>query len=73
MLALAKRLNRWTAGILSFFTPRVTNGIFDGIQNLIKVLKRRACGFSDFPYFTLKILDAAAALSTPEFLTHPQF
>jgi transposase len=72
-LALAKRLNRWAEGILAFFTYRITNGISEGINNLIKVLKRRAYGFTDFRYFTLKILDATGALPPLEPLGHPQF
>jgi len=72
-LALAKRLNRWADGILSFFTHRITNGISEGINNLIKVLKRRAYGFTDFHYFTLKVLDATGALPPLDFLNHPLF
>jgi len=72
-VALAKRLNRWADGILAFFTHRITNGISEGINNLIKVLKRRAYGFADFRYFTLKILDATGALPPLETLDHPQF
>jgi len=70
-IALAKRLIRWADGILSFFTHRITNGISEGINNLIKVLKRRAYGFTDFPYFTLKILDATGTLPPLEFLNYP--
>lgn len=71
-IALAKRLNRWADGILAFFTHRITNGISEGINNLIKVLKRRAYGFGDFRYFTLKILDATGALPPLETLDCPQ-
>ena len=72
-LALAKRLNRWADGILSYFTHRITNGISEGINNLIKVIKRRAYGFIDFHYFTLKILDATGALPPLQTVAHPQF
>lgn len=72
-VALAKRLNRWADGILAFFTHRITNGISEGINNLIKVLKRRAYGFVNFRYFTLKILDATGALPPLATLGHPQF
>jgi transposase len=72
-LALARRLNRWADGILSYFTHRITNGVSEGINNLIKVLKRRAYGFGDFRYFTLKILDATGALPPLDALNHPQF
>lgn len=71
-IALAKRLNRWAHGILAFFTHRITNGISEGINNLIKVLKRRSYGFRDFRYFTLKILDATGALPPLETVGHPQ-
>jgi transposase len=71
-IAMAKRLNRWAEGILAYFTHRITNGISEGINNLIKVLKRRAYGFSDFRYFTLKILDATGALPPLKSLDHPQ-
>ncbi len=75
-IALAKRLNRWATGILSYFTHRITNGISEGINNLIKVIKRRAYGFIDFDYFVLKILDATGALPPLSHLskpTHPHF
>jgi transposase len=71
-VALAKRLNRWAHGILTFFTHRITNGISEGINNLIKVLKRKAYGFGDFDYFRLKILDATGALPSLANLNHPQ-
>ena len=72
-LALAKRLNRWAEGILTYFTHRITNGISEGINNLIKVLKRRAYGFLDFRYFSLKILDATGALPPLGTVPHPHF
>lgn len=69
---LAKRLNRWADGILMYFTHRITNGISEGINNLIKVIKRRAYGFHDFNYFCLKILDATGALPPLANLNHPR-
>jgi transposase len=71
-VALAKRLNRWADGILAFFTHRITNGISEGINNLIKVIKRRAYGFHDFNYFCLEILDATGALPPLANLNHPR-
>ena len=72
-LALAKRLNRWADGILSYFTHRITNGISEGINNLIKVIKRKAYGFGDFDYFRLKILDATGTLPPLASLNNPHF
>lgn len=45
---------------------------FTQVDNLIKVLKRRAYGFGDFRYFSLKILDATGALPSLKTLDHPQ-
>jgi len=61
-IALGKRLTRWSSGILMYFTHRITNGVSESINNLIKVIKRRAYGFHDFAYFCLKILDATGTL-----------
>lgn len=55
---LAKRLNRWKDGILAYFTHKITNGMSEGINNKIKVIKRRSYGFHDVDYFFLKILKA---------------
>ncbi|MCP3967210.1 MAG: ISL3 family transposase [Lentisphaerae bacterium] len=55
---LAKRLMRWENGILSYFSCRITNGMSEGINNKIKVIKRRSYGFRDMNYFFLKILQA---------------
>jgi transposase len=70
---LARRLKRWADGILAYFTYRITNGIAEGINNKIKVLKRRAYGFHDQHYFYLKILHITGSLPSLESLRDPQF
>lgn len=70
---LARRLKRWLPGILSYFTHRITNGVAEGINNKIKVLKRRSYGFHDEHYFFLKILQACGALPPLEAFDDPQF
>ena len=55
---LTKRLNRWKEGILAYFDCRITNGKAEGINNKIKVIKRRSYRFHDMDYFFLKILKA---------------
>lgn len=67
---LAQRLNRWKDGILAYFEHRITNAVSEGINNKIKVLKRRSYGLNDFKYFLLKILDATNALPSFSALTH---
>jgi len=49
-------------GILAYFAHRITNAISEGINNKIKVIKRRSYGFHDMDYFFLKILNATGAL-----------
>jgi hypothetical protein len=44
-----------------------------GINNKIKVLKRRSYGFHDEQYFFLKILSATGALPCLEQLSDPRF
>lgn len=59
---LGKRLLRWGEGILAYFQYRITNAVSEGLNNKIKVLKRRAYGFHDMLYFFLKILNITGAL-----------
>ena len=59
---LAKRLNRWKDGIVSFFKYRITNAVSEGINNKIKVIKRRSYGFHDMDYFFNKILQATGRI-----------
>jgi len=72
---LARRLNRWKEGILAYFEHRITNAVSEGINNKIKVLKRRSYGFHDFHYFLLKIMDATGALPplNSAIANNPQF
>ena len=72
-IKLAKRLMRWSHGIFSYFEHRITTGMVEGINNKIKVLKRRSYGFHDEQYFFLKILNATGALPSLEQLSDPRF
>ena len=51
----ADRLLARGYGILNYFRHRVTTGPVEGINNKIKVLKRKAYGFRDIDYFKLRI------------------
>jgi transposase len=48
-------LENYFENILNFFTHRVSNGIVEGINNVIKVIKRNGYGFRNFANFKLKI------------------
>lgn len=67
---LARRLKRWQQGILAYFVHPITNGIAEGINNKIKVLKRRSYGFRDFIYFALKVIDSTGGLPPLNAITH---
>ncbi len=67
---MARRLRRWKEGILAFFTHRITNGFAEGVNNTIKVIKRRAYGYHVTSYFFLKILAATGTLIPSHQLTH---
>lgn len=44
-------LGRWKKYILNYFDGRFTTGIIEGINNKIKLIKRRAFGFANFSNF----------------------
>ncbi len=48
-------LERHFESILYFFTHRVSNGIVEGVNNVIKAIKRNGFGFRNFDNFKLKI------------------
>lgn len=49
-------LTRWKEHILNYFIDRITTGIIEGINNKIKLIKRRAYGFHYFPNFRLTVI-----------------
>ena len=55
VMKFANKVASHRYGILNFFTHRVTTGKVEGINNKIKVLKRKAYGFRDLEYFKLRI------------------
>lgn len=44
--------------ILNYFTKRLTSGFVEGVNNKIKLIKRKAYGFRNFKNFRIKIIDA---------------
>lgn len=54
----AKMLERHRYGILNHCTHPIHTGKIEGVNNKIKVIKRKAYGFHDVRYFTLKIYQA---------------
>ena len=56
-----KRLHRHEYGILNHADYPISTSPLEGMNNKIKVIKRKAYGFHDSEYFTLKVKQAFAA------------
>ena len=56
--AFVKMLERHRYGILNHCNYPIHTGKLEGVNNKIKVIKRKAYGFHDLRYFTLKIYQA---------------
>lgn len=56
ILDFVRMLDRRRFGIQNFFKLRLTNGLSEGFNNVVKTIKKSAYGFHDWQYFRLKIL-----------------
>ena len=56
--SFAKMLSRYRYGILNHCDYPIHTGKLEAVNNKIKVIKRKAYGFQDLRYFTLKIYQA---------------
>lgn len=56
----AKMLDRYRYGILNHCDYPIHTGRLEGVNNKIKVIKRKAYGYHDLRYFSLKIIQAFA-------------
>ena len=57
IIKLANMVGSHRTGILNWFDYQISTGPLEGLNNKIKVLKRRAYGYRDKEYFKLKIYD----------------
>jgi transposase len=53
-----KTLSHWLEKITNYFHDRTTNGKVEGINNKIKLIKRRAFGLPNFDHFRLRVIAA---------------
>jgi transposase len=56
--AFVRMLKRYQYGILNHCKYPIHTGKLEGVNNKIKVIKRKSYGFHDLRYFTLKIYQA---------------
>ena len=55
LMKFATRLLHHAEGILNYFRYPISTAMVEGINNKIKVIKRKAYGYRDVEYFKLKI------------------
>jgi len=53
-----KTLSNWMDKIANYFHQRTTSGMVEGINNKVKLIKRRAFGFRNFGNFRLRVIAA---------------
>jgi transposase len=58
VVKFAKMLCRYRYGILNHCDYPIHTGTLEGVNNKIKVIKRKAYGYHDSRYFSLKIIQA---------------
>ncbi|AOY82248.2 transposase [Moorena producens JHB] len=51
-----KTIIRWIGKIIGYFDNRTTNGVVEGINNKLKLIKRAAYGFINFENFKRRSL-----------------
>lgn len=53
-----RTLLNWEKNILNYFEDWVSSGFVEGVNNKIKLIKRKAYGFMNFENFRIKIIDS---------------
>lgn len=59
-----KKTEKEWATIINYFKHRITTALSEGINNVIKALKRRAFGYRNMDYFKLKIMQQCGFLNS---------
>lgn len=56
LTAFVTTLRNWWEPILNYFNQHITSGLVEGLNNKVKLIKRRAYGFRNFEHFRLRVL-----------------
>ena len=56
LAAFLTTLHHWWDPILNYFNEHITSGLVEGLNNKVKLIKRRAYGFRNFEHFRLRLL-----------------
>ncbi len=65
LMAVGEFVARWQEPILNYFVRRTTSGLVEGRNHKIKLVKRRAFGFSNDAHFRLRVLLACDGTPSP--------
>jgi transposase len=57
-----RQLRKFKEMVLNYFVHRLTNGLTEGLNSVIRQIQRRACGYRDMAYFTLKVYQKAGVI-----------
>jgi len=60
--AFVRRIRRYEYGILNHCDFPIHTSMLEGVNNKIKVIKRKAYGFHDNRYFSLKVIQAFSSI-----------
>lgn len=66
LLKFVELLHRRRRGLRNYFQYRLTNGLSEGFNNVVKTIKKMAYGFHDSQYFRLKILRKCGRLEASD-------
>jgi transposase len=55
VIEVAKTIKKHWDGILNYFDSRITNGILEGINSIVQLIKRNARGYRNSQYFIIMI------------------
>lgn len=66
---IAKTIRLYQWGILNWYDHPISNGVVEGINNKIKVLKRIAYGYRDMDYFQPLLSDKSFSAKEESFIS----
>lgn len=61
LMSFIKTLERWWDPILNYFNQRITNGAVEGINNRVKLIKRRGYGYRNVTNFRNRIVSEVSS------------
>jgi transposase len=63
--AFVSTLRNWWSEFLNYFNERVNSGVVEGLNNGIRYIIRRACGYHLFEHFRLQVLVEYGGMQRP--------